>query len=235
MDGDAPTRPRNKLLAALPAADYRRVRASLQLVDVEQRTLAFAPNQPFPHVYFPEAAVFSIVARMQDGIAIEVATVGFEGMMGLPAYLGTLSTPNEGFCQISGRALRLDIAAFQREMDKSGRLRQLLDAYIQAFINQIAQSAACNQAHNVTQRCARWLLQTHDRAGRDEFPLTHEFLAQMLGVRRATVSEVAAEFQSRGLISYSRGQMTMRDRPGLESVSCECYAVISREYQRLIG
>jgi CRP-like cAMP-binding protein len=198
------------------------------------RELAFDVDVPISHVYFPEDCVISIVGVMTDGSAVETASVGWEGMVGLPVFFGGESSPAQAFCQIPGETLRLDSGTLQREVARGSELRSILGRYAQAQFTQIAQTSACNRVHTMCQRCARWLLQTHDRVAGDDFPLTQRFLSQMLGVRRATVTEAARTLQHAGLITYVHGRVTVRDRRGLERASCECYAVIRREFERLL-
>lgn len=230
----------NRLLAALPDADRERVVAGLKLVDMEVRDPVYRHGQPIEHVYFPLTAVISMLAVMDDGQALEVATVGNEGVAGIPVFLGAGSSPGQAFCQVPGQALRAEAGHFQELANSAGALQGLLQRYTYAFFMQVAQGSACNRLHSVDQRCARWLLLTHDRVGgnpggRDEFPLTQQFLAQMLAVRRATVSEAAGRLQRAGLIRYRRGIITIVDRKGLEAAACECYRIVSDEYARLIG
>jgi CRP-like cAMP-binding protein len=195
----------------------------------------YEPNKPFEHVYFPETAIGSVVNVLEDGTEIEVATVGYEGMLGLSLFLGTRQTPARAFWQVAGTAFRLDAAFLEKEKRRGGALAAILGLYTQGFFAQIAQSVTCNRVHSLEQRCARWLLMTHDRVPGDDFPLKQEFLAQMLGVRRAGVSEVAGRLQRKRLIKYSRGCMSVTDRGGLERLSCECYQIVAREYRRLLG
>jgi CRP-like cAMP-binding protein len=156
-------------------------------------------------------------------------------MAGLPAYLGAETAAMSCFCQISARALRIGVAALQQAARADDALAGILNRYTQALFTQLAQSVACNRLHSLQERCARWLLQTHDRVMADEFPLTHEFLAQMLGVRRAGVTEAASALQQIGVITYKQGRVTVLSRKGLEDTACECYRVIRDEYDRLIG
>ncbi len=232
---DRPHQPHNRLLAALPADGYAALAPHLEPVTLASKEPVYAPNQPIPHVLFPTTGVFSVLTVMADGAAIEVATVGNEGMVGLPLFLGTTTTPNLIVAQISGESLRLPAAAFQEAVEHNRDLVAILHRYTQALLLQIAQSAACNRLHTMEQRCARWLLLTHDRVAADQFPITHEFLAQMLGVRRASVTEAVGTLQQAGLIAYRRGKMTVVDRAGLEAAACECYGVIRAEYDRLLG
>jgi CRP-like cAMP-binding protein len=235
----APGRPdahvRNCILAALPRAEYRRCAPSLERVPLELRQLLFDVDEPIAHVYFCESAVVSVVSIMSDGTAVETATVGNEGMVGLPVFHGVDRTAAQAFCQIPGEALRMTTSAFQAELRHQGALGMLLGRYAEAMFTQVAQSSACNRVHPMRERCARWLLTTHDRVGGDEFPLTHRFLAQMLGVRRATVTEAAGSLQEAGLIEYRMGRVLVLDRLGLETASCECYAIIRRAFGHLLA
>ena len=226
---------RNRILAALPAADRERLRASLEPVDLELRQVVIDVNQEISHVYFVEEGVVSVLGVMEDGSAVETATVGNEGMVGLPVFLGAASMAGQAFVQVPGHGYRMPAAALREEARRGGALSELLGRYTQALFTLLSQNSACNRLHPVEQRCARWLLLTHDRVGSDTFDLTHLFLSQMLGVRRATVTEVAGALQERGLIEYSRGTITVLDRPALEAAVCECYRVIASEFDRLLG
>jgi CRP-like cAMP-binding protein len=226
---------RNRILDRLPRRELSGIRKALTKIEAAVRDEIYEPNKPFKHVYFPETAIASVVNVFEDGTEIEVATIGYEGMVGLPAFLGTNQTPARSFWQVAGTAFRLDAAFLEKEKQNRSRLATTLGIYTQGFLAQIAQSATCNRVHNLEQRCARWLLMTHDRVPGDDFPLKQEFLAQMLGVRRTGISEVAGRLQRKRLIKYSRGWMSVTDRPGLERLSCECYGVVAREYRRLLG
>ena len=225
----------NRLLATLEPELLTAVREHLELVDLAARDPVYDRWQPIDNVYFPVDAVVSIVADMGDGSVIEVATVGREGMVGVPALLQAEADDHRSFTQVPGRALRLPAERFLELVEASKPFERLLHRYVQALITQIARSAACNRAHSIDERAGRWLLLTHDRAGRDEFPLTQEFLAQMLGVRRPSVTIAAGMLQKAGFIRYSRGRVTVVDREGLESASCDCYRIIRDEYERLLG
>jgi CRP-like cAMP-binding protein len=226
---------RNRILDRLPRRELGRIKKALTEVDAVIRDEIYRPHQPFEHVYFPETAVASVVNVLEDGSEIEVATVGYEGMVGLSVFLGTNQTPAHAFWQVAGTAFRLDGAFLQQEKRTGSALAATLGLYTQGFFAQIAQSVTCNRLHNLEQRCARWLLMTHDRVAGDDFPLKQEFLAQMLGVRRTGISEAAGRLQRKRLIKYSRGYMSVTDRRGLERLSCECYHVVAREYRRLLG
>ena len=172
---------------------------------------------------------------MEDGRAIEVATIGDEGMVGLPLLVGAKTMANRMIVQVSGEALRLSAEALEEEASRDSPMRRFLVLYHTAFLAQVSQAVACNGLHSVHQRCCRWLLMTQDRAHSDVFPMTHEFLAEMLGVRRSTVSEVLKPFQEEGLIRYSRGKFTVLDREGLKAGTCECYRRINEEFEHLFG
>ncbi len=237
MPTPRPSNPKsaNRVLAALPAAEYERVWPRLERVPLIVKQIVYEQNAPIEYVYFPFDSVVSEIARMENGAITEVTTIGREGMLGLPLFLDTDRTPLAAFVQVAGQAARMEANDFRAEMKRGGPLRKILLRYTQGLLVQIAQSGACNHLHSPQQRCARWLLMTHDRVGRDEFMLTQEFLCQMLGVRRATVSETASALQQDGLIRYSRGRINIVDRGGLEAVSCECYGVICAEHDRVFA
>jgi CRP-like cAMP-binding protein len=225
----------NRLLAALPKADYKRIMTRMERVSLEIKQLAYDVDKPIKFVYFPLTAVFSLVTVMEDGDGVEVATIGNEGMIGLPLFLGVDRTSGKAFTQVPGDSLRMTTTAFKQEIRRQGPLTQTLQLYTQALMVQISQGMACNGIHSIRQRCARWLLMTHDRVAAETFPLSQEFLALMLGVRRAGVNEVATELKQAGLIQYSRGVIRILNRKELEDTSCECYHVIRREFDRLLG
>ena len=226
---------RNRILDRLPRTELTRIRKALTKIDAVIRDEIYEPNKPFKHVYFPETAIASVVNVLDDGTEIEVATIGYEGMVGLSVFLGTNQSPARSFWQIAGRAFRLDAAFLEKEKRTGSPLAAALGLYTQGFFAQIAQSVTCNRLHNLEQRCARWLLMMHDRVEGDDFSLKQQFLAQMLGVRRSGISEVAGRLQRKRLIKYSRGWMRIIDRRGLERLSCECYQAVAREYRRLLG
>jgi CRP-like cAMP-binding protein len=225
----------NWLLDSLPRADIERLRPHLEAVSVDIKQVMYEPNGPIKHVYFPTSCIISLVTYLKDGASVEMATVGLEGMVGLPIFLGTDTMPSRAFGQVAGGALRITTTAFTADVKRNGTLVRVLNRYTQALFNQVAQTTACNRVHLLEQRCARWLLQTHDRVGSDNFLLTQEFLAQMLGVRRSGVSVAAGLLQKAGFIRYVRGQITVLDRAGLERSACECYGVIKKEFERLLG
>jgi CRP-like cAMP-binding protein len=233
-NGTDPAPPRNRLLAALPREEWDRIRPRAERVRLELREVLFEPNRPMSHVYFPEDGIVSILGLMDDGSAVETGTVGNEGMVGVPVFLGAMQMAGQAFAQIPGDAWRMPAAALREEVRRGSPLASLVGRYTQALFTLVAQSSACNRMHPVEQRCARWLLLTHDRVGGDTFELTQLFLSQMLGVRRATVNEAATALQERGLIEYRRGRITIVDRPALEAAACACYAIIRAEFTRML-
>lgn len=225
----------NRILATLPREALERVVRDLEVRPLRMKDLLQARGVALAHVVFPIDGVASMVSMGDSGGSVEVATIGCEGMVGLPLFLGGESAAGEIFIQVPGEGMFMSAANFERHVDRERTLVRTLLLYTQALLTQVAQCSACNSEHPVAARCARWLLQTHDRVKGDEFPLTHEFLGLMLGVRRATVTETAQRLNESGLISYRRGVVTVLSRSGLEKAACECYRVVSREYGRLMG
>jgi CRP-like cAMP-binding protein len=221
-------------MVALPRDEYDRLRPHLVKVSLSLKDILYEPNGPIAHVFFPLNGVVSLVI-IDGGFTLEVGIIGNEGMVGTPVFLGADRSPTKAIVQIPGEALRMKAKVFLQEMRRGGALHSLVERYTQAMINQISQSIVCNHRHSVEKRMCRWLLMSHNRVEGDEFPLTHEFLAQMLGVRRPTVTAVAGTLQKAGLINYHRGRITVIDRKGLEAASCECYEVIAKELDRLLG
>ena len=230
---DEQMREANTVLRALPSEDYLRISAHLEPVDGENRRVIFEPYAPIREVWFPRSCVVSIVNVMKNGGTVEAATIGCEGIVGLPLALGSSNSTHRAIVQVPGGAARMSGAAFVDLLAHSLALRALTFRVMNTLFEQTAQTAACNRLHSVEQRCARWLLMTAERARSYEFPLTQEFLAQMLGVRRAGVTVVAGELQRAKLISYRRGHVTILDAKGLEKVSCECYNVVRERYDGL--
>jgi CRP-like cAMP-binding protein len=225
---------RNRVLASLPGGERRAVAERGTLKDFEISEVVFLEREPIEHVLFPLTGVFSLLSVTPDEQIVEVATVGREGFVGLPVFLqAQLTSAHRAIAQIPGSAVTMSAAAFMELGNSGGALQTALQRYTQALITQIAQNAACNRVHSVEQRCARWLLMTHDRVDGDEFVITQEFLAQMLGVRRAAVNVAAQALQDAGAITYVRGRMTIVDRRRLETASCACYGVIREEFDRL--
>jgi len=224
---------KNRLLAALPPAEYRRLLPKLETVSLSLKQRVYESLKTIDYVYFPLNGVISILAFMKDGTGIEIATVGNEGMIGLPVFWGADRTPLVAFQQIPGESMRMESKVLTQEIKRSGPLTAILDLYTHAFVVQIAQGNACNRAHSIAQRCARWLLTIHDRVGRRQrFFITQEFLGQMLGVRRAGVNEVASAFRKSKLIDYKRGMIHILNRKALEKRTCECYWVMKKETER---
>ncbi|MCU0536994.1 MAG: Crp/Fnr family transcriptional regulator, partial [Hydrococcus sp. Prado102] len=202
---------------------------------LDLKKILYNPNESIEFVYFVLDGVVSLLTILNDGAIVEVATVGNEGFVGLPIFLGATQIPGQALSQIPGTAMQMRAEIFKREVTQETTLFALLQRYTQALFNQVAQSAACNRIHTLEERFCRWILMTRDRVPGDTFPLTHEFLGQMLGVRRASVTEVAIRMQNAGLVQYKYGKMTVLDREGLESASCECYQIVQREFNRLVG
>ncbi len=225
----------NRVLSLLLPEDYERLRPHLQPVSLKYRQSLYRAHRPIGFVYFIETGVGSLVNTMANGEAAEVGTIGSEGVVGLPLLLGDDRGPTNVYVQVPGSGVRITTALFQRELARSASMRAVMLLYVHAFFNQVAQSAACNQFHSLQQRCCRWLLMTHDRMQSNEFLLTQEFLAMMLGVQRTGVTAAAGALQQAGLIRYKRGAVTILDRRGLETRSCECYRVSKLEFDRLLG
>jgi CRP-like cAMP-binding protein len=226
---------RNRLLAALPPEEYRRLKPLLTTTTLEHHKLLEDGSEPITHVYFPWGGVCSLTAHMTDGRMVEVGTIGNEGLVGIAAYFGGRLPNTKTLVQVPGEGADvMRVRAFVSEMEKEGALYQVVRRYSQALLALMAQSVACNALHDVNQRCARWLLMTHDRVGGDTLLLTQEYLATMLGVRRSSVTGVAKALQQEGLIKYSRGRIVILDRPGLLRLSCECYSVTRTELERRI-
>jgi CRP-like cAMP-binding protein len=231
----ATTEKNNRLLAALPQEELDRLRPALESVPLAFNQGLYDANQPISHVWFPHTGVASMVNDVPESRSVEVATVGNEGFAGIALLFGAERMPTRCLVQIPGAASRMEAAAFRGAQDANPGFRALLLRYALALLNQVAHSASCNRAHPIEERCARWLLMTHDRVnGHKHFPLTQEFLAQMLGVRRASVSVAQAMLQKAGLIRYTRGAITVLDREGLEDASCACYGIIRAEHDRLL-
>jgi CRP-like cAMP-binding protein len=223
------------LLGLLPPRDYERLRPHLQRTALEYRQSLYRANKPIGFVHFIETGVGSLVNTMANGEAAEVGTIGNEGVVGLPLVLGDDRAPTSVYVQVPGVGLRIKASLFKKELARSASMRAVMLRYAHAFFNQVAQSAACNHFHSLQKRCCRWLLMTHDRMHSDEFLLTQEFLAMMLGVQRTGVSAAAGALQRAGLIRYKRGNVTIIDRRGLKRRSCECYGVSKAEFDRLLG
>ena len=231
----APPAPRNRLLRALPSEEYARLLPHLEPVALAPLQVLADIGDPIRHVYFPETGIISLQSRAADGTLVENGTVGCEGMAGFPLVLGVDWTQSVVLGEVPGTCWRMDAGTFLGLLPALPALEALLRRYVVYFIAQVSQSLACNSLHALEQRCARWLLMTHDRVDGDEFALTHEVLAQMLAVRRAGVSVAADALRARGLIQYSRGKVTVTDRVGLEDAACECYGIVQGHHERLLG
>lgn len=228
------SQPTNRLLDALPEALFELLAPHLEQVRLDVRDPVAAPGQPYEYVYFPQDCIISVVNDMRDGGTVETGTIGNEGVAGLPALLDSVTSERRMFGQVPGSAQRARSEVVAELVERERALRRLINRYSQAYLSQVAQGAACNRLHGIEQRCARWLLLTQDRVGRDDFSLKQEFLAEMLGVRRAGVSVAASTLQHAALIRYSRGIVHVLDREGLEAASCECYGVIRAQFDRLL-
>jgi CRP-like cAMP-binding protein len=220
----------NQLLAALPSADYARLGPSLETIPLKLQDWIHKPGEPIRHVYFPGGGFCSVLTVLEDGTMVEVATIGREGAVGVAAIFDGDGTASRSLSMVQAAAetcYRMPVEIFRQEMDRRGAFYDLLTRYTQALLGLIMQSTACNAVHTVEQRLARWFLMAHDRVGTDEFPLTQEFVAMMLGVARPTVTIVAGTLQKAGLITYQRGRVKVLDREKLEAASCECYRTVT--------
>jgi len=222
------------ILSAVGPASEALVLRRGELVDLALRQEIYESEQEIREVYFPLDSVLSIVAMMRDGTQIEVGTIGREGMSAFPLLMGATMTANFCYCQVRGGAIKIPADVFHELTATDRDFRQLLDRYLQAYVNMLGQLAACNRLHSIYERCARWLLMTRDRVDGDDIPLTQEFLAMMLGTGRSGVAIAASTFQQAGFIKYSHGIIRMLDRPGLENASCECYEVARQQFGGLL-
>lgn len=222
----------NRLLAALPRKAYLDLLPNLESVPLLFEQTLHKSREPIEHVYFPNYGVISLLTIMADGTKAEVGLIGNEGMTSLSVFLGVDTTPLEALVQVGGEAMRLEVGVLKALVKRGDPLVDLLRSYTYALMFQNSQIAACNSYHEVAERCCRWLLMTHDRVQADSFPITQKFLSRMLGVRRSSVTVVANKLQQAGLIRYSRGQMTILDRLGLEQAACECYGLLKSELDR---
>lgn len=219
----------NRLLAMLPKNEFKRLLPKLKTVSLVLGEELYEPGDEIKYVYFPNDSIISLISEMSETTWLEVGMVGNEGVAGLAVFMGVNSSSIRALVQGSGTAMRMSSAAVRTEANQLGGFHRLLHRYSHSLLTQVAQSLACNRFHLVDARLVRWLLMTKDRLGREEFPLTQEFLANMLGVRREGVSKAASALQAAGLIRYSRGTITLLNRRGLEARSCPCYAIIKAE------
>ena len=224
----------NQLLAALPLAEWQRWQPQLEAVELALGQVLYESGSTLGHVYFPTTAIVSLLYVMQSGASAEIAVVGREGIVGVALFMGGESTPSRAVVQSAGHGFRLNAQAVQREFEASPAVMHLLLRYTQALITQMAQTAVCNRHHSLDQQLCRWLMLSLDRLSGTELHMTQELIANMLGVRREGVTEAALKLQKAGLIQYSRGRILVLDRPGLELRCCECYAVVKKEYDRLL-
>jgi CRP-like cAMP-binding protein len=225
----------NHILNALTRSEYERLTPHLEPITLWAGEVLCRPDEPITHVYFPNHGIVSLVSSFEDGGSVEVGMVGNEGMFGVSVFLGSISTPLLAQVQLAGDGLRMRADVLKKEFEKSGQLQDLLLRYTQAFITQIAQGAACNRAHDVEGRLAKWLLMCQDRSQTNDLQLTHEVIGTMLGARRAGITVAAGVLKQKGLIEYSRGHITIMDREGLEALSCACYPIVRKEFARLLG
>lgn len=226
---------RNRLLNALPASEFALVARSLTPVDLHLGQALHLPGGVIEQVYFPEIGFISSMAVMADGAHIEIGLIGAEGVAGVSVILGAKTSFSETMCQTGGAAHRIPASALLNAVERAPRLRKLLLKYVHVFNVQVAQTAACNAHHELSQRLARWLLAAHDRSGTPELSLTQDLIAVMLDVRRSSVSIAAGTLQMAGIIRYQHGSITILDRAGLEAAACECYAAVVGEYRKLLG
>lgn len=230
MPSDQSTRSGNYLLASLSAEEYERLAPGMEHVHLSLSQVLFRPDEVLSHAYFPINSIVSLLTDLSDGTGMEVGLVGREGMVGISVILGGEET-KVATVQASGEAFKIKAGRLREEFHRGGRLQQSLLSYTHALMAQISQSVVCNARHTVEGRLARWLLMYRDRLDSDEFELTHEFMANMLGVRRPGVSEIANKLQQRGLIRYQRGHIVILDREGLEGFTCECYGLVKERFE----
>jgi CRP-like cAMP-binding protein len=224
----------NQLLAALPEKEWARLAPHLVEVDMPLGQVVYESGGHLEHVYFPTTSIVSLLYVMEDGAPAEIAIVGREGIIGIALFMGGETTPSRAIVQSAGRAYRLGARVLKEEFNRGGPMQRLLLRYTQALITQMAQTAVCNRHHSIDQQLCRWLLLSIDRLSSNELKMTQELIANMLGVRRSGVTEAALKLQNAGLIRYNHGHIEVLDRPGLERHVCECYAVVKREFDRLL-
>jgi CRP-like cAMP-binding protein len=224
----------NFLLAALPDPEWERWQPLLERIEMPLGQVLYESGATLTHVYFPTTAIVSLLYVMENGASAEIAVVGNEGLVGISLFMGGESTPSRAVVQSAGQGFRLQAQLMKDEFNRAGPVLHLLLRYTQALITQMAQTAVCNRHHSLDQQLCRWLLLSLDRLQSNELVMTQELIANMLGVRREGVTEAAVRLQEAGLIRYARGHIRVLDRPGLEKRTCECYAVVKREYDRLL-
>ena len=225
----------NHLLAALPPDEYNRIKPHLETISMPLGKVLYESGDRMTHVYFPTTAIISLLYIMENGGTAEIGIAGNNGLVGIALFMGGETTTNRAIVQSGGRSVRMRAEAVRTEFAVGGMFQKLLLLYAQALMTQISQTAVCNRLHNIEQQLCRWLLINHDQLQTDELVMTHDLVANMLGVRRESVSLAAAELQNKGVIRYVRGTITILDRAKLEDVACECYQVVMDEYDRLLG
>ena len=224
----------NHLLAALPDAELHRWLPLLESVDLPLGLVLYESGRTLSHVYFPTTAIVSLLFVLENGESAEIAVVGNEGVVGISLFMGGESTPSRAVVQSAGRGYRLSSSAIKEAFGRNGPVMHLMLRYTQALITQVSQTAVCNRHHAIDQQLCRWLLLSMDRLSHNHLTMTQEFIANMLGVRRESVTQAATKLQQLGVISYVRGLINVLDRPKLETLSCECYSVVKKEYDRLL-
>jgi len=232
---DRPDPKANRLLASLPDADYGALRPHLEAITMPLGLALYESGGLQGHVVFPTDSIVSLLYVLESGASTEIAVTGHEGVVGISLFMGGETTPSRAVVQSAGHGYRVRAAVLKKQFEARGELQHLLLRFTQALITQMTQTAVCNRHHSVDQQLCRWLLLMLDRLGSTELRMTQELIANMLGVRREGVTEAAGKLQAQGLIEYRRGRIAVRDRPGLEARVCECYAVVKREYDRLLG
>lgn len=225
----------NHLLGALPDEDYHRLHPDLQHGNLSLGQVLYQSGEKLDYVYFPATSVVSLLYTMRDGSTAEMGLIGNDGVVGIALFLGGDTTPNRAVVQIAGTAFRVKAQVLEREFAQGGSFQRLILRYTQALITQISQTAVCNRLHSIEKRLCRWLLLSHDRVKSGELLMTQEFISNMLGGRRETVTVAAGRLQNNGLIHYARGHISIVDRKGLEATVCECYQIVKDESDRLVG
>lgn len=225
----------NRLLGVLPKVEFERLQRHLELVPLSLGQVIYESGAQMTHVYFPTDCIISLLYLMENGATAEIGVTGYEGVIGIALFMGGDTTPNRAVVQSAGSAYKMKAKVMQDEFNKGGQFQQSLLRYTQALITQISQTAVCNRLHSVEQQLCRWLLLSYDRLHSDKLVMTHNLIANMLGVRREGITLAAKHLQARGIISYVRGTITLLDRPKLEATVCECYRVVKSEYDRLLS
>ena len=226
---------RNHLLAALPEEEFARLKPHLECISLSLGKVLYEAGEKLTHVYFPTTAIISLLYIMENGSTAEIGIAGNNGLIGIALFMGGETTSSRAVVQSAGDAVQIEARVLQKEFDRGGEFQKILLRYTQSLMTQISQTAVCNRLHTVEQQLCRWLLINHDQLQSDELIMTHDLIANMLGVRREGVSQAAGKLQEKGLIKYVRGTIRILDRKGLEAASCECYQVVTDEYNRLLG